>query len=103
MAVKTILGQVIIWYDKHKQFDINNITKLNDKDLKYWCEIEEIKPPVEEFSDGGSTKTCKWLKAKVMTETTENQISPPQLFSSRMALSRALDETPEFVSYRWKY
>lgn len=103
MALKTILGQVIIWCDKDVSFDIAKITNIRNDELKYWGEIEKIKPPVKTFSNGEDTKDCMWYKAKIITDISENQLTPPHIFSGRLALSRALDTTPEKVSYRWKY
>ena len=102
MAMKTILGHVIIWCDKEKPFNPNNITNIRDNELKYWAEVEEITPPVKEFSDGEATEKCKWWDAKVITDLEDKQIEAPHLCCGRMALTRALNDTPEYVSYRWK-
>ena len=103
MAIKTILGQVIIWCDNDDHFDTAKITNIKDDELKFWGEVEEIKPPVEEFSNGDPTEICKWYTAKVISDIEEKQLTPPQLFSGRMALTRVLETTPEKVSFRWKY
>ena len=103
MALKTVLGQVIIWCDDDDNFDKTKITNIRDEELNFWAEIEEIKPPVKEFSNGDPTEICRWYKAKVITDLEEQNLTPPHLFSGRMALTRVLDSTPENVSFRWKY
>lgn len=103
MAVKTILGQVIIWYDREEPFDVKRISNVKNNDLNYWTEIEEIAPPVSHFSDGEKTDSCKWFNAKVITNIPEKKLSLPQLCGGRVALSKAMDETPEHISFRWKY
>ena len=103
MAVKTVLGQVIIWCGKNDRFDKAKISNIKNEELNFWTEIQEITPPTKSFCDGNSTDSCKWYEAKVITNIEEKEISPPHLFVARMALNRALDSTPEEVSYRWKY
>ena len=102
MALKTVLGQVIIWCDKDHGFDTSEIANIRNDELKYWGEIEKINPPVKKFSNGENTENCIWYRAKIITDISEKQLEAPHICSSRMALSRALDSTPENVSYRWK-
>jgi hypothetical protein len=103
MAIKTVLGHVIIWCDDSEEFDPAKITNIRDDDLEFWGEVQEIKPPVECFSDGETTKKCKWYDARIITNKEKEKLSPPQLFGGRAALSRFLDNTPENVSFRWKF
>jgi hypothetical protein len=102
LALKTILGEVIIWCDKVDNFDTRLIADIRNNNLNYWTEVREIPPPVKYFSDGNKTDDCKWWKASVISNISENKLSPPELISGRIELSKALDSTPEYVSYRWK-
>ena len=102
MAVKTLLGHVIIWCDKDDPFDTNKVNNIRDNDLKYWGEIEEIKPPVKEFSDGQTTDKCKWWDVKIITDIGESQVSAPHIASSRLALNKILNSEPGNISFRWK-
>jgi hypothetical protein len=103
MAIKTVLGQVIIWCDKEESFDTGKITNIKNDELNYWGEIEKIEPPVTKFADGEDAEKCMWYKAKVLTDVSDKQLTPPHIFSGRLALSRAMDTTPENISFRWKY
>jgi len=102
MAYKTILGQVIIWHEKNDRFDKTKITNIKNDELKYWGEIEEITPPVKKFSNGDPTEICNWYRAKILTNTEKEALTPPQICSGIYALSKVLDSTPENISFRWK-